>query len=113
MQNRQDGAEPLFVFGWRLGIRGHMHRNFPPDGWDVEWLEVSRRRIAFNIRRCFYLDTLSRWEAPELTPLYCDCDDVVFSALPPRLRWQRTQTLARGGALCDFCFERVRAPGRG
>jgi hypothetical protein len=98
---------PLFFLVWRLGVRGHMNRNFPPAGWETEWVELSSTRIAFNTRRCFYLDTLSRRHAPELTRVFCDYDDVVFNSLSPRIRWRRTQTLARGGELCDFCFERA------
>jgi predicted ArsR family transcriptional regulator len=44
--------------------------------------------------------------APELTPLYCQMDDLLFEALPPEIRWERTKTLGRGDEICDFRWTR-------
>ena len=45
--------------------------------------------------------------APELTPICCQVDDWMMENLPPSIRWERTQTLGRGGAVCDFRWRRV------
>ena len=79
-----------------------MRFGFPPQGWEVEWVEDSERRIAFNIQRCFYLDTLTSYGAPELTPLFCRLDDLMYEALPASISWERTKTLGRGDDVCDF-----------
>jgi hypothetical protein len=79
---------------------------YPSPAWEVEWLETSRDRIAFDITGCFYLDTLTRLGARELTPLYCKVDDVLYEDVSPELSWRRTTMLSTGGALCDFRFER-------
>jgi hypothetical protein len=92
--------DPFAVFrrveswGMRFGL--------PVEGWDFEPLEDSEDCVAFNIRRCFYLDTLSSYGAPELTPVYCAQDDVLFALLPPSITWERTMTLGRGHDRCDF-----------
>lgn len=82
---------------------------FPPAGWDIEMVEDSAQRIAFNVRRCFYVDVLTAYGAPELTASFCRLDDVAYAALPPGIRWERSTTIGRGGAACDFCWRAVRA----
>jgi len=84
-----------------------MRFGFPPEGWTVEPVEDSEDCIAFNIRRCIYLDTLTSYGAPELMPLYCGGDDTLFAALPPSITWERTMTLGRGDEHCDFCWRRA------
>ncbi|MGA9349224.1 MAG: L-2-amino-thiazoline-4-carboxylic acid hydrolase [Anaerolineae bacterium] len=75
---------------------------FPPQGWEMEWVEDSGQWLAFNVRRCFYLDVFTAYGAPELTALYCKIDDLMYEALPSSITWERTKTLGRGDDLCDF-----------
>jgi L-2-amino-thiazoline-4-carboxylic acid hydrolase len=77
---------------------------FPAKGWDIQMVEDSPERFAFTIRRCFYLDVLTAYGAPELTEHFCRLDDVAYAALPPSIKWERTTTLGRGGSFCDFCW---------
>jgi hypothetical protein len=72
-------------------------------------VENSDRCWAFNIYDCFYQKLFSAYGAPELTAYFCKGDDLLFTALPPQIRWARTRTLGRGDALCDFRWERVPA----
>jgi hypothetical protein len=97
--------EPYRFF--RPVVRAAMRYGFPAAGWETEWIEDSDQRMAFNIHRCFYLNTLTTYGAPELTRLFCQMDDVVYEALPPSIRWERTGTLARGYAVCDFCYRHI------
>jgi hypothetical protein len=91
----------------RPAARAAMKYGFPAAGWETEWIEDSDQRIAFNIHRCFYLNTLTTYGAPELTRLFCQMDDVVYETLPPSIRWERTGTLGRGNEVCDFCYPHV------
>lgn len=75
---------------------------FPAEGWDRQTVEDSEQAIAFDYTRCFYLDMLTRYGAPELTPLFCRTDDWLAEALPAAIRWERTKTLGRGDDVCDF-----------
>lgn len=86
----------------RRVLHAGMRVGFPPEGWEVEWLENSDRAYAFNIRRCFYLQMFTYYGAPELTAAFCKNDDIRFGQMPPSITWSRTQTLGRGGAMCDF-----------
>jgi hypothetical protein len=46
---------------------------------------------------------LKKYGAPELLPLFCELDDLVYGGIP-NIRWDRTKTIGRGGGVCDFCF---------
>ncbi len=105
------GRLPLIFTLFRLGTKLKMQRVFPEEGWDIEWLEVSSERVAFNVHRCFWLEVLADYDATELVAQSCYTDDVLFDGASPYISWERTQTLARGGELCDFCFRHAR-PGR-
>ncbi len=79
---------------------------FPRQGWDIEQVENSKTSFAFNIHRCFYLDVLRAYGAPELTALYCRLDDLLYASWSPSIRWERTKTLGRGDDCCDFRYSR-------
>jgi len=75
-------------------------------GWDIELVENSQCSFAFNVHRCFYLDVLTAYGAPELTALYCRLDDLLYATWSPSIRWERTKTLGRGDDCCDFRYSR-------
>jgi len=79
---------------------------YPREGWRIDQLEQSRDSIAFTISRCFYLDVLTAYGAPELTSLYCRLDDLAYANLSPSIKWERTKTLGRGDDCCDFRWSR-------
>jgi 2-dehydropantoate 2-reductase len=97
--------DPFPLFRW-IGRRT-MQRSYPEEGWTTEWVADDEQRLAFNIRRCLYVDTLTAYGAPELMPHICAFDDWMFETLPPTIAWERTTTLGRGGDRCDFCWRRV------
>jgi len=66
-----------------------------------EIIEDNATCFAVNVYRCFILDTLTMHHAKELTVLYCNTDDWLAELLP-KMSWQRTKTLGRGDACCDF-----------
>jgi L-2-amino-thiazoline-4-carboxylic acid hydrolase len=79
---------------------------YPQQGWDIERIEDSETSFAFNMHRCFYLDVLTAYGAPELTAMFCRLDDLAGAALSPSIRWERTKTLGRGNDCCDFRWSR-------
>ena len=66
-----------------------------------EVIEDSRDCFALNVYRCFTLDTLTVFGAPELTHLFCNTDDWLSEAMS-KVSWERTKTLGRGDEVCDF-----------
>jgi hypothetical protein len=82
-------------------------RRFPPQGWAIEQLENQPDHISFDISRCFYVDVLAAYGAPELCPLFCHADDLLMAEASPQIKWARTGTLAQGAERCDFRWERI------
>jgi hypothetical protein len=85
----------------------HLAFLFPAPTWEYTWVERSDNRVAFDITRCYALDTFRRLDAAPAAVAVCADDDYVFADLCPHLRFSRTGTLAMGARRCDFCWELV------
>lgn len=98
----------LHMFPGLLVLRGvmtlQMRLYFPSSTWQITWLENNQRRIAFNIRRCIYLDILRDHGTPELTAVFCKMDEYLANTFPAHIGFMRTKTLASGADCCDFCY---------
>lgn len=90
----------------RLSNRLLLQTGFPKQGWQIEMVEDSPQRIAYNITGCFYLNVLSTYGVPELTAHFCALDDQLYSDFKT-ISWERTETLGRGDARCNFVFRSV------
>jgi len=97
--------EAFTLFRWVT--RRTLQLGFPPSGWEITAVQDDEHCIAFDYTRCFYLDVLTAYGAPELAPLYCKMDDLLYQSLPAAIVWHRTGTLAQGDERCDFrwCWE--------
>jgi len=87
---------------FRVVARWQVRYNFPSEGWHIDQIVDDEYHYSFNIHRCFYIDTLTAYGAPELTEHFCRLDDLAMQSLPPSIYWSRTTTLGRGGKHCDF-----------
>jgi hypothetical protein len=83
----------------RLGMRRMTSETYLPGSQEV--LEDTQHCFAINIYRCFIYDTLQKFDAIELTALYCKTDDWLAERVP-KVIWQRTKTLGWGDDYCDF-----------
>jgi hypothetical protein len=102
------GRLPIFYWLMRATVKMMTERDYPREGWDIDWLEVSRDEIRFDISRCFYMDVLAEYGAPEMARAYCRVDDLIYDGISPYASWERTRTLGRGDDCCDFRFVRVK-----
>lgn len=93
----------------RIYIKPAM-RSYPAEGWKIDWLQNDRNAIRFDMKRCFYLDTFSKYGAPELVASFCRVDDLTYGTMSTHIQWQRFKTIARGEACCDFFLARERTP---
>ena len=89
---------------YRMGVKKHMRKNFPDAGWQTEWIRCDRKEIHFNLHRCIYRDLTNQYGCPEISCVYCENDDISFSGLMPRIRFERNGTLGNGAPYCDFHF---------
>lgn len=100
------GRFPFFFDMLKLMLKPMMTMQFP-EGWNVEWLEPDSNMVGLNCHSCFYLDALAEYGFRELTPHFCRLDDLLAAEASSSVRFERTQTLARGGTMCDFRYIRV------
>jgi hypothetical protein len=83
-------------------------KEYPEEGWKIDWTQNNQEAIRFNMKSCYYFDTLSKLGVPELTASFCRVDDFIYTEMSPSIEWQRTQTIANGSTYCDFCFAAVK-----
>ncbi len=79
---------------------------FPPAGFEIDYFEKSDERVAFDIKGCFFDQTLRHYGISELTPVICAADEAMAELFPPSIEFERTQILGRGGNCCDFRYYR-------
>lgn len=101
---RKLGNMPFAYIIYRLGVKKHMRKHFPDEGWETEWVKCNGKEIRFNLRRCIYQELCDQHNCPELCRIFCENDEISFSGLLPKIRFERTGTLGAGSACCDFHF---------
>ena len=77
-------------------------------GFEANEIRTTGGVWRIDMTRCPYHDECVRCGCPELCPCFCDSDDITYDGLHPKLIWQRTMTLGRGGDRCDFCMKVVK-----
>lgn len=77
----------------------------PAAGFAAKELQTGNGIWRVDVTRCPYHDTCAEYGCPELCRCFCDSDDISYGGLHPKLVWQRTMTLGRGGDRCDFCMK--------
>ena len=97
------GRLPFAYTLLRLYIRTAM-KEYPPEGWDIDWKQVNRQAVRFDMKKCYYFDTLQKFSAAELTACFCAVDDLIYAEMSPHIIWDRTLTIGRGADHCNFCF---------
>ena len=77
-------------------------------GFEANEIRTTGGVWRIDMTRCPYRDECVRCGCPELCRCFCDSDDITYDGLHPKLIWQRTMTLGRGGDRCDFCMKVVK-----
>ena len=117
-----DGAQPMARFFQNLGklpfffplFRGmcpaSMKRGFGEEGWVFEWKRNDAYAIEWDCTSCLYVNVFRRYGMPELAPIFCESDDIMYGKIPST-RWGRTKTIGRGAELCNFSFYNIKKEG--
>jgi len=71
----------------------------------IEVLEQTEQRFAFNVTRCRYAEMYRALGIPEMGVLLsCNRDGALIQGFNPDVRFQRTQTILEGATFCDFRY---------
>ena len=71
-------------------------------GFRFKFYPTDGSRVKFDMLECPYYRICEKVGCLDLAPVFCATDDVCYGHMHPRLRWNRTKTIARGADLCDF-----------
>jgi hypothetical protein len=104
-KNEFIGRLPFGYFLFKLFCKSVVVKQYPEQGWNVQWIRNDKKEIHFNMKSCIYFDTTKRYHCTEMCPLFCANDDVNFSGYKPAIVFERSGTLALGQDLCDFHFK--------
>jgi len=75
------------------------------DALQIDVLEQSEERFAFNVTRCRYAEMYRLLGIPELGALLsCNRDWALIQGFNPDVRLERTQTIMEGAPFCDFRY---------
>jgi hypothetical protein len=76
------------------------------DAMQMEILELSEERYAFNVTRCRYAELYRSLGVPELGALLsCNRDAALIEGFNPEITLVRTQTIMEGAPFCDFRYK--------
>lgn len=71
-------------------------------GFQMNFYHMERNRVKFDVTACPYFVVCQSLGVPELTTIFCNTDDCCYGNMHPKLKWNRTTTIGRGGDVCDF-----------
>ncbi|MDR0424725.1 MAG: L-2-amino-thiazoline-4-carboxylic acid hydrolase [Clostridiales Family XIII bacterium] len=100
------GRLPFFFAFFRVMCKNAMPLMFSDGGWAFQWKTNSKTAIEWDCTQCIYHDLFVQYGVPELTPIFCECDDVIYGNIPTA-RWGRSKTIGRGADVCDFRFYKI------
>jgi hypothetical protein len=104
-KNQLIGRLPFGYFGFKMLCKSIVTKQYPEQGWDMQWIRYDKKEIHFNMKSCIYFDTTKKYNCIEMCPLFCANDDVILSGYKPQIIFERSGTIARGQDLCDFHFK--------
>ena len=71
-------------------------------GFQFDFYPTDSKEVRFDMQKCPYEQVCRKIDCPELAPIFCATDDCCYGSMHPKLIWNRTKTIARGGDCCDF-----------
>jgi hypothetical protein len=76
-------------------------------GMDIQVLDQTDDRLAFNVTRCRYAEFFKELGLTDLGALiHCSRDHAMVAGFNDDLELTRSQTIMQGGSCCDFRFRR-------
>ncbi|MBR4550091.1 MAG: L-2-amino-thiazoline-4-carboxylic acid hydrolase [Oscillospiraceae bacterium] len=100
---RLPGMPSLFLKAWdpltkRLFAAGN--------GFQNVFYPKKKGEYRMDVTACPYCRTFTELGCPELTKIFCENDERIYGRLPG-LSFERTGTLGKGAARCDFCLRKI------
>lgn len=108
-----DGAKSAEHFGGDMaGLRRIAEEVWGGQGGGIElqMLEETHDRLAFNVTRCRYAEMYKEWGLSDVGfQLQCSRDHAMLEGFNDGIELERSQTIMQGAACCDFRFRKKKA----
>ncbi len=105
-----DGVRSARYFGGNIaGLRRIAEEVWggPGGGIEIQMLEQSDERLAFNVTRCSYAEMYKEWGLADWGfLLQCSRDFPMLEGFGGDLELERSQTIMQGAPCCDFRYRR-------
>jgi hypothetical protein len=105
---RHSGAELARTLGEQtlLAFASALDRWREHDALEIDLLDQSPSRLAFNVTRCRYAEMYRALGLAELgSTLSCQRDFALVEGFNPAVKLTRSQTIMEGAPYCDFRFQ--------
>ena len=76
------------------------------NGFQNVFYPKKKGEYRMDVIACPYCRTFADLGCPELTKIFCENDERIYGRLPG-LSFERTGTLGKGAARCDFCLRKI------
>lgn len=104
-KNQLIGKFPFGYSLFKMFCKTVVKKQYPKQGWDIQWIQTDRKETCFHMKSCIYVETTQKYGCPELCPLFCKNDNVVLAGYKPAIVFERNRTIANGDNYCDFHFK--------
>lgn len=100
---RVPGMRSLFIRIWDPLTRKAFG---PNNGFKNAFHPKEKGAFRMDVLACPYFKYFTELGCPELTKIFCENDDRMYSNLPG-IAFERTGTLGKGADRCDFCIRKA------
>ncbi len=104
-KNERLAKIPFFYYLFKIFSKKVMDKTYPVEGWETEWIRYDNKEVYFNLKSCVYFEVTNQYGHPELCTVFCANDTTAFSGYLPKVKFERSGTIAEGKELCDFHFK--------
>ncbi len=97
------GMQSLFVRAWDPMTKKIFGAG---NGFQNTFYPKKKGEYRMDVTSCPYCRTFTELGCPELTKIFCENDERIYGRLPG-LKFERTGTLGKGAARCDFRLTKI------
>jgi len=98
---REKAEDSEFLNAWIMNVTP---KNCDAGAFVFEIIRQTQTETEYHVKSCPYVRLCAYYGCPEIVTVFCDCDDIAFGHIHPRLIWGRTETIGRGDMVCNFKY---------
>lgn len=93
---------PLFSFIFKKIFISNVMKS---DNWEADCVRNDKNGFKVIIHKCLWYDACVENGCPELTRIFCECDDINYGSFH-KIVFSRMGSIGMGSNMCDFQFSK-------